>query len=77
MYGTYRNIVLLDLICIILKAKMYGNNIENCHAECIASGTIPIFHKHFGDNVIHRVQEKVCTECKDTGTIFLDETNFC
>lgn len=59
-----------------LKAKMYGNNIENCHAECIASGTIPIFHKHFGDNVVHRVQGKVCTECKDTGTIFLDETNF-
>ena len=40
-----------------LKAETYGNNIENCHAEIIASGSVPLFHKHFCDNVIHKVQD--------------------
>jgi hypothetical protein len=60
-----------------LKAHMYGNNIENCHAEVIASGTIPIFHKHFCDNVIHRVTGNSITEDSGcSGTIGLDHTNF-
>lgn len=59
-----------------LKAETYGNNIENCHAEIIACGSIPIFHKHFCDNVIHKVQGKPVTQCKDTGTIGLDYSNF-
>jgi len=59
-----------------LKAETYGNNIENCHAEIIACGSIPIFHKHFCDNVIHKLQDKPVSLCKDTGTIGLDYTNF-
>ena len=59
-----------------LKAHMYGNNIENCHAECIASGTVPIFHKHFCDNVIHRVTGNPVSLDSNSGTIGLDETNF-
>lgn len=59
-----------------LKAETYGDNIENCHAECIASGTVPLFHKHFCDNVIHKVQGKPISQCKDSGTIGLDYSNF-
>lgn len=59
-----------------LKAETYGNNIENCHAEIVASGTVPIFHKHFCDNVIHKVQGKPVSLCKNTGTIGLDYSNF-
>ncbi len=59
-----------------LSAETYGNNIENCHAEIIASGSIPVFHKHFCDNVIHKVQGKPISECINTGTIALDYTNF-
>ena len=59
-----------------LKAHMYGNNIENCHAECIASGTVPIFHKHFGDNVYHRVTGNPVSQDKHSGTVFLDESSF-
>ena len=59
-----------------MKAETYGNNIENCHAEIVASGAVPIFHKHFCDNVIHRVQDKPVTQCTNTGTIGLDYTNF-
>ena len=59
-----------------LKAETYGNNIENCHAEIIACGSIPIFHKHFCDNVIHKVQGKPVSQCTNTGTIGLDYSNF-
>ena len=59
-----------------LKPHMYGNNIENCHAECVASGTIPIFHKHFCDNVIHRVTGNPVSEDNHSGTIGLDHSNF-
>lgn len=59
-----------------LKAEIYGNNIENCHAEIVACGSVPIFHKHFCDNVIHKVQGKPISECINTGTIGLDSTNF-
>ena len=59
-----------------LKAHMYGNNIENCHAEVVASGTIPIFHKHFCDNVVHRVTGNPVTKDSHSGTIGLDDSNF-
>jgi len=59
-----------------LKAETYGNNIENCHAECIASGTVPLFHKHFCDNVIHPVQGDPISQCKNSGTLGVDYTNF-
>jgi len=59
-----------------LKAETYGNNIENCHAEIIACGAIPIFHKHFCDHVIHKEQGKPVSLCQNTGTIGLDYSNF-
>ncbi len=59
-----------------LKPQKYGNNIENCHAECIAVGNVPIFHKHFGDHVVHRVTGNPVSQDKHSGTIFLDYTNF-
>ena len=59
-----------------LKAETYGDNIENCHAECIASGTVPLFHKHFCDNVIHAKQGKPISQCQYSGTIGVDYTNF-
>jgi hypothetical protein len=59
-----------------LDAKMYGNNIENCHAEIVACGSVPIFHKHFCDNVIHKVQGAPISKCVNSGTLALDHTNF-
>ncbi len=59
-----------------LKPELYGNNIENCHAEVVASGAVPVFHKHFGEHVIHRSTGEPCIESKDSGTLWLDENNF-
>ena len=55
-----------------LAPEKYGNNIENCHAEPVAVGTVPIFHRHFGDHVVHRVTGDPCTQSKDSGTVWLD-----
>lgn len=55
-----------------LAPEKYGNNIENCHAEPVATGTVPIFHKHFGDHVIHRVTGDPASHSKDSGTVWLD-----
>lgn len=84
LYPPYTNVDAMERMSLSafgsdlyhLEAEIYGNNIENCHAECIASGTIPIFHKHFCDNVIHKVQGKPVSQCVNTGTIGLDYTNF-
>src|SRR5205085_1034377 len=59
-----------------LQPEQYGNNIENCHAECIAAGTVPIFHKHFGDHVVHSVTGDPCTHAASSGTVWLDRDNF-
>jgi hypothetical protein len=59
-----------------LKERMYGDNIENCHAEIIACGAIPIFHLHFGLNVYHRKTGNLVLNDKDNGTIFLESFNY-
>lgn len=56
-----------------LKIKQYGNNIENCHAEVVASGSIPIFHNHFGTYVIHRKTGDPVNKSKNSGTIWLND----
>lgn len=57
-----------------LKPEYYGDNIEYCHAEVVACGTVPLFHKHFGDHVIHRVTGDPCTK-SDSGTLWYDPRN--
>jgi hypothetical protein len=84
LYPPYTNIEAMERMSLSafgsdlyhLEAEIYGNNIENCHAECIASGTVPLFHKHFCDHVIHKVQGKPISQCINTGTIGLDYSNF-
>ena len=84
LYPPYTNVDAMERMSLSafgsdlyhLEAEIYGNNIENCHAECIASGTVPLFHKHFCDHVIHKVQGKPISQCINTGTIGLDYSNF-
>lgn len=85
LYPPYNNVDAMERMSLSgfgsdlyhLKAHMYGNNIENCHAEIVASGSIPIFHKHFCDNVIHRVTGNPVSEDFITnGTIGLDHQSF-
>jgi hypothetical protein len=57
-----------------LPARMYGSNLENCHCEVVASGAVPIFHKHFGENSVHREHHELFTKCP-SGTVWLDYSN--
>lgn len=59
-----------------LPAECYGASIENCHGEVVACGAVPLFHKHFGDHVVHRVTGDPLTLSARSGTLFLDETNW-
>ena len=55
-----------------LPAKYHCNNIEYCHAEVIASGCVPIFHKELLDSLIHKGRGDPVSKCVNTGTIGLD-----
>ncbi len=54
-----------------LGPQFHNNNIEYCHSETIASGTIPIFHQDFLDTVIHKKYGDPISKCVNTGTIGL------
>lgn len=57
------------------KENIYGDNVEYCHTDSFAAGVVPLFHKHFCDNVVHRKQGKPISECINTGTLGIDHTN--
>jgi hypothetical protein len=58
-----------------LKAEKYGKSIENCHGDVISAGSIPVFHKHFGENCKSLVTGKPYIEHEHTGTIWVDDDN--
>ena len=57
------------------KKNMYGNNIEYCHSDSFAAGVVPLFHKHFCDNIVHKKQGKPVSQCDNTGTLGIDLKN--
>ena len=83
LYGAYTHEEMIERMSLggfgsdlmYFKENIYGDNVEYCHTDCFAAGVIPIFHKHFCDNVIHRKQGKPISECINTGTIGIDATN--
>ena len=59
-----------------LGPEYHQNNIEYCHAEVIASGAVPVFHKGLLDTLIHKKIGDPVSKCVNTGTIGLDYSNF-
>jgi hypothetical protein len=56
-----------------LKPKSINIALEYTHCEVVAAGAIPVFRKSFGDHCKHRLTNEPLTECKNTGTVWLDE----
>ncbi len=56
-----------------LDNKFYGSHIEYAMLELVGTGTIPIFSKHFGDNVKH-ISGKSFSSIRHSG-IFMDRNN--
>lgn len=59
-----------------LGPQYHCNNIEYCHAEVVASGAVPIFHKELLDTLIHKGRGDPVSKCVNTGTIGLSYDNF-
>jgi len=57
-----------------LPERLYGSMIEYAMCEVIAAGTIPLFDKHWGENVIHRTEGVPFIELEDFA-IFVDKDN--
>ena len=82
LYGAYTHNEMMERMSLggfgsdlmYFKENIYGDNVEYCHTDCFAAGVIPIFHKHFCDNVVHKKQGKPISECKDTGTLGVDQS---
>lgn len=58
-----------------LKPQFIERSLEYTHCEVVCAGVVPVFRKSFGDKVIHRHYGRPLTQCKDSGTIWLDEEN--
>lgn len=57
----------------VLDAKNVKNSVEYTHCEVVAAGAIPVFNRTFGDRCYSRDTGNPLSECKDTGTIWLNE----
>ena len=59
-----------------LKPHFIDRSIEYTHCEVVCTGTIPVFHKKYGESCIHRHYGKRLIDCENSGTIWLDADNF-
>ncbi len=83
LYGDYKHHDMMERMSLggfgsdlmNFSDNIYGDNVEYCHTDCFAAGVIPLFHKHFCDNVIHRKQGKPISKCDNTGTLGIDYNN--
>ena len=59
----------------LLKPQFIERSIEYTHCEVVCTGTIPVFRKKYGEKCIHREHGKPLIECRENGTIWLDDDN--
>jgi len=84
VFGIYNNHELLERMSrvgfgyqlTLLKPENIDYSIEYTHCEVAACGTIPVFHKQFGKLCRHRLTDIPLVDSKDSGTVWLDESNF-
>lgn len=59
----------------VLDARFIQRSIEYTHCELAAVGVVPVFRKMYGERCTHRKFGDKLINCKDTGTIWLDDDN--
>lgn len=59
----------------ILDERFIERSIEYTHCELACVGVIPVFRKSYGERCTHRVLGDKLINCKDSGTIWLDDNN--
>jgi len=58
-----------------LKPHFIDRSIEYTHCEVVCTGTIPVFHKQYGESCTHRHYGKRLIDCENSGTIWLGPGN--
>lgn len=59
----------------LLDERFIERSIEYTHCELAAVGTVPVFRKAYGERCTHRKFGDKLINCKDTGTIWLDDND--
>jgi hypothetical protein len=59
----------------ILDERFIERSIEYTHCEVACTGVVPVFRKSYGERCTHRKFGDKLIDCKDTGTIWLDDNN--
>jgi hypothetical protein len=83
VFGPYINEQMLERMSRVafgyqlslLDERFIQRSIEYTHCELAAVGVVPVFRKAYGERCTHRAQGKKLIDCKDTGTIWLDDND--
>lgn len=59
----------------LLDERFIERSIEYTHCEVACIGVVPVFRKSYGERCTHRKFGDKLINCKDTGTIWLDDNN--
>lgn len=59
----------------VLDERFIQRSIEYTHCELAAVGVVPVFRKTYGERCTHRKFGDKLINCKDTGTIWLDDND--
>jgi len=57
----------------LLNERFIERSIEYTHCEVACTGVVPVFRKSYGERCTHRKYGDKLINCKDTGTIWLDD----
>lgn len=59
----------------VLDERFIERSIEYTHCEVVCAGVVPVFRKTYGERCTHRKYGDKLINCKDTGTIWLDDND--
>jgi hypothetical protein len=59
----------------VLDERFIQRSIEYTHCEVVCTGVVPVFRKAYGERCTHRKFGDKLINCKDTGTIWLDDND--
>jgi hypothetical protein len=59
----------------VLDERFIERSIEYTHCEVACTGVVPVFRKSYGERVTHRKLGDKLVNCKDSGTIWLDDND--
>lgn len=59
----------------LLNDRFIQRSIEYTHCEVACVGVVPVFRKSYGERCTHRKLGDKLIDCKDTGTIWLDDND--